>query len=199
MTGPGEIEELRLFQQLRLRTGSLTKRLEGSQRGSERLLSLAQRATTLLPMEKFRNLRPSLDVRNSKSAQVSVSDGCRKKKNGERDELTLEHRLRADVLKTQPPRWPARLGVREQLSSQDAQNGRPARPQASRNRRRTLQGYVEDFDEPRTMLADFFSILLGLLDRFFSQRLVGLYIKSQYRLTFRKITRDGKVFGIGRL
>ena len=34
MTGPGEIEELRLFQQLRLRTGSLTKRLEGSQRGT---------------------------------------------------------------------------------------------------------------------------------------------------------------------
>ncbi len=90
-------------------------------------------------------------------------------------------------------------GIREKLSSQDAQNGRPARPQASRNRRRTLQGYVEDFDEPRTMLVDFFSILLGLLDRFFSQRLVGLYIKSQYRLTFHKITRDGKVFGIGRL
>ena len=60
-------------------------------------------------------------------------------------------------------------------------------------------GVVEDFDEPRTMLADFCSILLGLLDRFFSQRLVGLYIKSQFRLTFRKVTRDGKVFGIGRL
>jgi hypothetical protein len=30
----------------------------------------------------------------------------------------------------------------------------------SRNRRRTLKGYVEDFDEPRTMLAGFFSILL---------------------------------------
>ena len=44
---------------------------------------------------------------------------------------------------------------------QDAQKGRPARPQASRNRRRTLLGYVEDFDEPRTKLAAFFSILLG--------------------------------------
>ncbi len=43
---------------------------------------------------------------------------------------------------------------------QDDQNGRPARPQASRSRRRTLRGYVEDFDEPRTKLADFFSILL---------------------------------------
>ena len=43
---------------------------------------------------------------------------------------------------------------------QDAQKGRSARPQASRNRRRTLRGYVEDFDESRTPLADFFSILL---------------------------------------
>src|SRR5512141_18632 len=34
--------------------------------------------------------------------------------------------------------------------SQDAQNVRPARPQVSRNRGRTLEGYVEDFDEPRT-------------------------------------------------
>ncbi len=25
------------------------------------------------------------------------------------------------------------------------------------------QGYVEDFDEPRTKLADFFSILLGVM------------------------------------
>jgi hypothetical protein len=45
-------------------------------------------------------------------------------------------------------------------SKQDAQKGRPARPQANRNRRRTLGGYVEDFDEPRTQLAGFFSILL---------------------------------------
>jgi hypothetical protein len=43
---------------------------------------------------------------------------------------------------------------------QDAQKGRPARPQASRNRRRTLGGFVEDFEEPRTKLTDFFSILL---------------------------------------
>jgi hypothetical protein len=42
---------------------------------------------------------------------------------------------------------------------QDAQKGRSARPQANRNRKRTLKGYVEDFDEPRTKLADFFSIL----------------------------------------
>ena len=46
---------------------------------------------------------------------------------------------------------------------QDAQKGCPARPQVSRNRRRTLGGYVEDFDEPRTKLEDFFSILLGEL------------------------------------
>jgi hypothetical protein len=71
---------------------------------------------------------------------------------------------------------------------QDAQKGRSARPQASRNRRRypphfvgpfapsmnlgerknpsstsaseNLIRYVEDFDESRTPLADFFSILL---------------------------------------
>ena len=34
-----------------------------------------------------------------------------------------------------------------------------ARPEANRNLRRALGGYVEDFDEPRTKLADFFSIL----------------------------------------
>ena len=45
----------------------------------------------------------------------------------------------------------------------DAQKVRPARPQASRNRRRALQGHVEDFDELRTMLADFFSIRLQRL------------------------------------
>jgi hypothetical protein len=38
---------------------------------------------------------------------------------------------------------------------QDAQKVRPARPEAY------PQGYVEDFDEPRTKLADFFSILLS--------------------------------------
>jgi hypothetical protein len=43
---------------------------------------------------------------------------------------------------------------------QDAQKDRPARPQVTRNRRRTLKGYVEDFDESRMMLAGFFSILL---------------------------------------
>jgi hypothetical protein len=42
---------------------------------------------------------------------------------------------------------------------QGAQKDCPARPQASRNRRRTLVGYVEDFDKPRTQLAGFFSIL----------------------------------------
>src|SRR6185295_13153067 len=45
---------------------------------------------------------------------------------------------------------------------QNAQTVRPARPQASRNRKRTLWGYVEDFDEPRTKLEDCFSILLDL-------------------------------------
>jgi hypothetical protein len=53
----------------------------------------------------------------------------------------------------------ARVGQRES-TAKDAQKDRPARPQASRNRRRTLLGYVEDFGEPRTKLADFFSILV---------------------------------------
>ena len=35
----------------------------------------------------------------------------------------------------------------------------PLGPQAIRNRRRTLGGYVEDFDEPGTKLADFFNSL----------------------------------------
>ena len=47
-------------------------------------------------------------------------------------------------------------------TKQDAQKARPARPQGSRNRRRTLWGYVEDFDDPRTLLAGFFSILLAV-------------------------------------
>ena len=57
------------------------------------------------------------------------------------------------------PQLPARIAQQENTAL-DAQKGRPARPQASRNRRRTFKGYVEDFDEPRTTLAGFFSILL---------------------------------------
>ncbi len=48
---------------------------------------------------------------------------------------------------------------------QDAQKGRPARPQANRNRRRTLGGTLRTFDESRTKLADFFSILLKFRNR----------------------------------
>ena len=46
---------------------------------------------------------------------------------------------------------------------QDAQKGRPARPQQSEEARRTLR-YVEPLGDARTKLAGFFSILL-LLDR----------------------------------
>jgi hypothetical protein len=42
---------------------------------------------------------------------------------------------------------------------QDAQKGRPARPQQARRRRRTLR-YVEPLSAARTPLEDFFSILL---------------------------------------
>jgi len=48
-------------------------------------------------------------------------------------------------------------------------------------------------------LADFFSILLSLFDRFFKQRPVGLCIEGRHGLTFRKITRNGEFFGGGRL
>jgi hypothetical protein len=42
---------------------------------------------------------------------------------------------------------------------QDAQKGRPARPQRAKRRRRTLR-YVEPLSDARTKLAGFFSILL---------------------------------------
>jgi hypothetical protein len=48
------------------------------------------------------------------------------------------------------------------------------------------------------MLADFFSILLGLFDWFFDERSVGLCIEDPHGLTFRKITRNGEFFGGGR-
>jgi hypothetical protein len=51
------------------------------------------------------------------------------------------------------------LGIRvvyKERILQAAQKGRPAKPQAY------PQGYVEDFNELRTKLADFFSSLLGL-------------------------------------
>jgi len=41
-----------------------------------------------------------------------------------------------------------------------AQNGLSARPQARRNLRRTLGGYVEDFGEPRTQLKAFSTSML---------------------------------------
>jgi hypothetical protein len=53
---------------------------------------------------------------------------------------------------------PARLGQQEN-AAQDAQKGRPARPQRAKKRRRTLW-YVELLSEARTPLAGFFSILL---------------------------------------
>ena len=55
--------------------------------------------------------------------------------------------------------WFARLGQQENRA-QDAQKGRPARPQRAKRRRHTLR-YVELLSEARTPLADFFSILLG--------------------------------------
>jgi hypothetical protein len=41
--------------------------------------------------------------------------------------------------------------------------------------------------------------LLGLLDRFFDERLVGLCIKGHHGFTFRKITRSGEFVRLARL
>ena len=46
VTVPGDTEELRLFQQLRLRTASLTKRRKESQRGLSALGARATRGRT---------------------------------------------------------------------------------------------------------------------------------------------------------
>ena len=46
----------------------------------------------------------------------------------------------------------------------------------------------------RMPLADFSSSLLGLFDRFFDERLVGLYIEGHHGLTFCKIARDADFF-----
>ena len=46
------------------------------------------------------------------------------------------------------------------IFTQDAQKGRPARPQAEQDPEAYSRGYVEDSCELRTPLADFFSILL---------------------------------------
>ncbi len=50
--------------------------------------------------------------------------------------------------------------LRQQIS-QDAQKGRPARPQAEQEPEAYPLGYVEDSCELRTKLAGFFSFLLG--------------------------------------
>ena len=54
---------------------------------------------------------------------------------------------------------------------------------ASEEARRTLR-YVEPLSDARTMLAEFFSILLGLFDWFFKERLVGLCLEGLHGLTF---------------
>ena len=50
--------------------------------------------------------------------------------------------------------------TREEISTQAAQKGRPARPQAEQEPEAYPLGYVEDSCELRTPLAAFFSILL---------------------------------------
>src|SRR6266850_2096852 len=54
--------------------------------------------------------------------------------------------------------WNCIITVHEGI--EDAQNGRPTRPQARQIPEAYPQGYVEDFVEPRTKLAAIFSILL---------------------------------------
>jgi hypothetical protein len=53
----------------------------------------------------------------------------------------------------------AHLGQQEN-TTQDAQTGCPARPQRVKAREAYPLGYVEGLNDARTMLADFFSILL---------------------------------------
>jgi hypothetical protein len=50
------------------------------------------------------------------------------------------------------------------MPSQDAQKGRPARPQQAK-RRRVQFRYVESLSAARTTLVDFFSILLESIQR----------------------------------
>jgi hypothetical protein len=56
-----------------------------------------------------------------------------------------------------------RIGIfNEREPTQDAQKGSSARPQAKQEPEAYPLGYVEYSCEPRTPLADFFSILLGM-------------------------------------
>jgi hypothetical protein len=57
---------------------------------------------------------------------------------------------------------------------QDAQKGRPARPQTKQEPEAYPQGYVEDSCKSRTPLATFFSILLALLGRVGHKRRIEL-------------------------
>jgi hypothetical protein len=105
--------------------------------------------------------------------------------------------------------WPAHVGQHERIE-EDAQKDCPARPQANRNRRRyrphfvgpfalqwslangkpppalptseNLNRYVEDFEEQRTTLADFFSIRLVV--RFEARRGLVEYGRSGAREGF---------------
>ena len=65
---------------------------------------------------------------------------------------------------------------------QDAQKGRPARPQRAKRRRRTLR-YVEPLSAARTTLADFFSILL----------IIGFSAESRQLILLQLI---GDAFGV---
>src|SRR6266852_2458434 len=72
--------------------------------------------------------------------------------------LALIQQAMEKPFQTAELRWPTRLG-RKENTPQEAQKGRPARPQQAKRRRRTFR-YVEPLSAARTPLADFFSILL---------------------------------------
>jgi len=57
-------------------------------------------------------------------------------------------------------KWPVRV-AQQSVLTQDAQKGRPARPQRVKARG-VPSGYVEGLNDARTPLADFFSILLDI-------------------------------------
>jgi acetolactate synthase small subunit len=81
---------------------------------------------------------------------------------------------------------------------QDAEKGRPARPQRAKRRRRTLR-YVELLSEARTPLADFFSILLKVVRDAAEEIESAVHSAHQLLPALKVVGRTGPVWGTRRL